>query len=151
MKNLLRCFVVASFLMAAANSFSADLRLIQAVKSVDVQAVRSLISQRVDVNATDVDSSTALHWAAQRNNPEIVDLLLAAGANAKAVTRYNVTPLALACMNGNEVIIERLLKAGADANGASEEGQTALMTAALNGRVSAIKALLAHGAEIDAK
>ena len=37
---------------------------------------------------------------------EIVDLLLAAGANAKAATRYNVTPLSLACINGNAAIID---------------------------------------------
>src|SRR5262249_42227818 len=90
-------FVIAFLLIAATSLSGADLRLIQAVKNSDAKAVRSLISQRLDVNATDVDSSTALHWAAQRNNPEIVDLLLAAGANAKAVTRYNITPLALAC------------------------------------------------------
>ena len=45
-----------------------DLRLIDAVKNNDAAAVRSLIAQRVDVNATEVDGSTALHWAAQRDN-----------------------------------------------------------------------------------
>ena len=56
------------------------------------------------------DGSTALHWAAQRNNAQLVDLLLAAGANAKAATRYNITPLYLAALNGNAAIIERLLE-----------------------------------------
>ena len=105
--------------------------------------MRSLIAPHVDVNSTDADGSTALHWAAQRDNVELVDLLLAAGANAKAATRYNITPLSLACMNGNAAIVERLLKAGADPNAASEEGETALMTAALNGKPDAVKVLLA--------
>jgi ankyrin repeat protein len=73
-----------------------DLRLIDAVKKSDAKSVRSLLVEHADVNATDVDGSTALLWAAQRNNTEIVDILLASGANVKAATRYNVTPLSMA-------------------------------------------------------
>ena len=137
--------------LTAVHAAPADVRLIDAVKKADVTAVRSLIAQRVDLNAADVDGSTALHWAARLNRPEIVDLLAAAGANARAATRYNVTPLSLAAANGNAAIIERLLKAGADPNGTSEEGQTALMTASLTGRVAAMKVLLAHGANVHAR
>ncbi len=142
-------------LFSAAVCFGAaakDLRLVDAVKNGDVTAVRSLLAQHVgDVNAAEADGSTALHWAAQRDNLEIADLLIAAGANAKAATRYNITPLSLACTNGDAVLIEHLIKAGADPNGTSEEGQTALMTAALTGKVDAVKALLAHGANVNAK
>ena len=96
------------------------------------------------------DTSTALHWAVQANSLEIVNLLIDAGANVNAATRYKITPLSLASTNGNAAIIERLLKAGVDPNGTSEEGQTALMTAALNGNADAIKMLLAHGAKVNA-
>src|SRR5207244_10376909 len=93
----------------------------------------------------------ALHFAVQRDNLDIADLLIAAGANVKAASRYNVTPLSLAATNGSASMIERLLKAGADANATSEQGQTALMTAALTGKVDAIKILLAHGAKVNEK
>ncbi len=76
----------------------------------DAKSARSLLAQHVDVNAAEADGSTALHWAAQRDNLEIVNLLIAAGANVKAATRYNITPLSLACTNGNAAIIERLLE-----------------------------------------
>jgi len=148
MRILCRCF---AFLIAVSALFGADLRLIDAVKKGDARTVRSLIAQHLDVNTAEVDGSTPLHWAAQRDNREIVDLLLAAGANAKAATRYNVTPLALAAMNGNAAIIERLLKAGVDANSTSEEGQTALMSASLNGKADGVKVLLSHGADANAK
>jgi len=131
---------------------ASDLRLIDAVKKADVSAVRSLLTQHVvDVNATESDGSTALHWAAQRDNLAIADLLIISGANVKAATRYNITPLSLACTNGNAALIERLLNAGADSNGTSEEGQTALMTASLTGKVDAVKVLLAHGAKVNAQ
>jgi ankyrin repeat protein len=130
---------------------AAESSLIEAVKKQDVQAVRTLLKQQGNVNATEADGFTALHWAAQRNDMQLVELLLGAGANAKASTRYNITPLYLAAVNGNAGVIERLLKAGADPNGVSQEGQTMLMTAALSGKADAVRLLLTHGAKIDTK
>jgi ankyrin repeat protein len=127
----------------------ADLRLIDAVKKQDAKTVASLLKQHVDVNATEADGFTALHWAAQRDNLELADLLIGAGANVKAASRYNITPLSLACTNGNAMLIEHLLKAGADPNETSEENQTALMTASLTGKVDAVKTLLTHGAKVN--
>jgi ankyrin repeat protein len=151
-KNSATWFGIAWLLIAGTPTLGAgDLRLIDAVKNADVKTVRSLVAQHVDVNAADADGSTALHWAARRDQPEIVDLLLTRGANARAATRYNVTPLSLAATNGNAVIIERLLKAGVDPNSTSEEGQSALMTASLTGRVAAMKALLTHGANTNTR
>jgi ankyrin repeat protein len=128
----------------------ADTRLIDAVKTQDVKAVRSLLAQHVDVNTSEADGSTALQWAAQRDNPGIAELLMAAGADVNAANRYKVTPLSLACTNGDAGLVAGLLKAGADANATSEEGETALMTASLTGKVDAIKVLIAHGAKVNA-
>src|SRR5579871_116835 len=142
---------IALLSVAAWGATTNEPRLVDAVKNTDANAVRALLAQHADVNATEADGSTALHWAAQRDNLEIADLLIAAGANAKAQTRYHITPLSLACTNGNAAMIEHLIKAGADPNGTSEEGETALMTAALTGRADALKVLLAHGANVNAK
>jgi len=130
---------------------AADLHLIDAVKSGDAKAVRSLLAQHADVNTIEADGFTALHWAAQRDNLEIASLLLAAGADVKAASRYNITPLSLASTNGDAPLIERFLKAGADPNATSEQGQTALMTAALTGKLDAVKLLLVHGASVNIK
>ena len=142
------CLLILGSVLAAA---PADVRLINAVKKSDAKSVRSLIAERVDVNAAEVDGATPLLWAAQRNDAAIVDLLIAAGANVKSATRYNVTPLYMASVNGNATILESLLKAGADANAIAEEGETALMTASLTGKIDAVKVLLNHGADVQAK
>jgi len=137
------------FLAGVLAASGADLRLIDAAKHGDVKAVRTLLAQHVPLNSAEPDGSTALHEAVRSDNPEIADELIAAGADVKAATRYNITPLSLACANGNATMIEHLLKAGADANATSEQGQTALMTAALTGKPDAVKVLLAHGAKVD--
>jgi ankyrin repeat protein len=144
--------VVAIGCLAATMSVSAaGSPLIEAVKKQDLQTVRALLKQKVNINAAEADGFTALHWAAQRNDLQLVELLLGAGANAKASTRYSITPLYLAAMNGNAAVMERLLNAGADANGTAEEGQTMLMTAALSGKADAVRLLLTRGATVDTK
>lgn len=129
------------------NAAAAADGLIQAVSSQDVALVRSLLEQRVSVAATDPDGSTPLHIASWKDNLVIAGLLIDAGADVEAKTRYNVTPLSLACTNGSAAMIERLLEAGADPNSVSEEGQTALMTASLSGNEDAVKLLLTRGAD----
>jgi len=141
MKNVSLNAFAGLLLVAALPTFgaAADLRLIDAVKKSDARTAKSLVASKVDINATEVDGSTALHWAAQRDNVELLDLLLAAGANPKVSTRYKITPLYFAAMNGNAAIIERLLKAGVDVNSTAEEGETALMTASRTGKPDAVK------------
>jgi len=125
--------------------------LADAAEKPDRAAVRSLLKQRADVNAAQVDGMTALHWAVYHDDRELADLLVRAGANVKAATRYGITPLSLACTNGSAAIVNLLLKAGADANGALPGGETPLMTAARTGGLAVVKALLDGGAAVDGK
>jgi ankyrin repeat protein len=138
-------------ILAAIGAQAADLRLVEAAKNQDATAVRSLLKQHVDVNAPDVDGTTALIYAAHQNNLDLVQLLLAAGADAKAANRYRVSALSEACNLGNGEVIQALLKAGADPNATIGEGETPLMTASRTGSVMGVKALLAAGAGVNAK
>ena len=137
--------------LAGVDAAGAAVPLIDAIKAADKAAVRSLLDKRVDVNATEPDGTTALHWAAHSDDSELVDLMIRAGANVKSANRYGVTPLWLACMNGNAASVEMLLKAGADPNTVSHEGETVLMTAARTGKVDAVNVLLRYGADVDVK
>ena len=65
------------------------------------QLPQRLLKDRVDVNAAEIDGTTALHWAARINDAPTADLLIRAGADVKAANRYGVTPLSVACMSGN--------------------------------------------------
>jgi ankyrin repeat protein len=133
------------------SAFAADSALIGAIKQGDAARVRALLQQRADVNAVDLDGTTALLWAVQRDQLETVGLLLKGGASATETNRYGISPLLAACEIGNVEIIDRLLRAGADANSATPAGETALMVAARTGRVAAVKRLVAAGADVNAK
>ena len=127
-----------------------DPRLIQAVKNRDADAVRALLKQRVDVNATQGDGATPLHWAAHRDDLVIADLLIRAGARANVADDVGTAPLHVACTNRSGPMVERLLSADASANATLPSGETALMTCARAGDARAVKALLAHGAGVNA-
>jgi len=130
---------------------ASDAPLADAVQKQDQAAIETLLKERVDVNAPQVDGMTALHWAAYHDDVKTAKRIIAAGGNAKAENRYGVTPLSIACKNGNADIVELLLKAGADPNTTLRGGETALMTAARTGKLGPVKALLAAGAKVNAK
>src|SRR5688572_22339235 len=87
---------VAAMLCAGIGVAGAQDGLVEAVKANDIAAVRTLLGKDADVNAASPDGTTALHRAVDRDVPEIVQLLIRAGANIKATNRYGTTPLWLA-------------------------------------------------------
>src|SRR5262245_33372549 len=112
-------------IMAAAAPAGNDGRLAEAAMRRDTAAVRSLLQQKVDVNAPGKDGTPALHWVVRVDDLETAELLIRAGADVKYADRYGVTPLYLACTNGNARMIKLLLDAGADANTVDPTGETA--------------------------
>ena len=140
-------------LSAAVSAAAArDVPLVEAAREADTGALRVLLEQESsDVNAPEVDGTTALHWAVHRDNLEAVDLLIRAGADVNAANRYGVRPLSLASLNGNAAVVERLLQAGADPKTTLLRGETALMMAARAGTADAVRILLAYGANPNAR
>src|SRR5262249_5658628 len=98
-------FVQIATLAMLLTAMPADTRLPEAAMKGDQVQVQSLLKQKADVNVAQGDGNTALHWAAYRDDIEMVRTLVQAGANVKAKTRLgDVTPLHLAATNGNAVI-----------------------------------------------
>jgi uncharacterized protein len=144
--------LISGLCMAVLVSAAGDPRLSEAAMQGNKDTVRALLKQRVDVDASQGDGTTALHWAAFRDDLDMAKMLIAAGANVKAETREGaITPLFMACTNGNAAMIDLLLKSGADANSVKANGTTALMTASASGSADAVKVLLDRGADVNAK
>jgi len=120
--------------------------IVEAAKNSDKAALRSLVQQKADVNAADVDGSTALLWVAYHDDIECADLLLRAGAKPNLATDLGVTPLWQASENGSSAMVKRLLAAGADPNLALLSGETPLMVGSRSGYPDVVEQLLAKGA-----
>lgn len=157
MRLVTSCMLTLGAVLAlAAGSAAADrdLRLLQAAKQQDWQAVASLVKEGVDVNARQGDGATALHWAAYWSHEATADVLLHAGAKVDATNDLGATPLFLACTNANGKMVEKLLAAGANPKlpvSPRTTGELPSMTAARTGSVEAVKALIAHGADVNAQ
>jgi ankyrin repeat protein len=93
------------------------------------------------------NGAAALIWAATRNDLEMVDLLLRAGADVKAANEYGATALYAAAASPDSAMTEKLLAAGADPNAHLVSGETALMEASRRGNLATVRALLAAGAD----
>lgn len=110
--------------------------------------VQSLIVEGADVDMT--LRRTALHAAAGRGDLDIIDLLLAAGADLEARDHEGRTPLFLALRGGHGEAARRLLDAGADAALVSDAGDTALLEAARSEDEALVRRLLEGGSPVNA-
>ena len=76
--------VGAGLLTAVSAGAAPAVPIVDAVRAEDAAAVRALLEQQVDVNAAEVDGTTALHWAAYQGDVETARLLLARRGPAPA-------------------------------------------------------------------
>jgi hypothetical protein len=89
---------------------------------------------------------SALWEAVNMKNPEMVDMLLKAGADANIGHVSGGGPLLRAAALGQEDIVQRLLDGGADLHERDSQGLTALQHAMGGGHVNVAQLLLARGA-----
>ncbi len=131
--------------------------------------VRLLVAHGANVSTKDEEGITPLHCAAYKGQKDVVELLIAAGADVNARTvpdpardddmwenldigyrlRCGVTPLHEAVVSGEPSVVELLIAHGAEVNTADQSGGTPLHYAALRGP-NVVELLVAHGAEVNA-
>jgi ankyrin repeat protein len=139
----------AAVLLALAGNAQAQPSLANRIQAGDRRAALELVAKGADVNQTQSDGTTPLHWAVYTFDRELVQTLLRRGARVNAVNRYGASPLGEAVRVANLEITGMLLEAGADANVANEDGQTALMLAARTGNVALARLLVERGADVN--
>jgi ankyrin repeat protein len=105
--------------------------LMQAAGKGDLAEVRKQLSGNANPNAQDSSGATALIYATQAANPELLSILLRAGADPNVRTYMGQTETMAASISFRlpEEKLKILLAAGADVNAQDQEGQTALMLA----------------------
>ena len=115
--------------------------------------VRTLLSEGADVNAAHGDGMTALHWAAERGDAEMAEMLIYSGASVHGVTRIGqYTPLHLASRSSSDRVVGMLIDAGADVSAkTTNSGATPLHLAAGSGNAKSVALLAENGADVNAR
>jgi cytohesin len=121
------------------------------------EITKMLLDKGADVTIRSGNGRTALFWAACRDNKDIVETMLAKGAdvNAKGHFRFptgdgydeGLIPLHAACGNGHKAVVEVLIAHGADVNAKTKNGQTPMSRAKKGSHEQIVELLRKHGAK----
>jgi ankyrin repeat protein len=123
--------------------------LIKAAYKDDMQTLVTLIPLARDINKSDKDTGeTALSYAVSNNNPEMVSVLLSAGANINNVEERGRTALMYLNDKATVGFVRSLISLGPDVNARDESGETVLMAAATSCSLDVFKELVSVGAKI---
>lgn len=122
----------------------------KAVKAGDLAVVQALLAVNPQLaHARDEDKSTPLHYAAWKGHPEIIDLLIDAGADIGAHNEnghWGTTALHAAAHGNRKTAAEALIRRGANVNAVRASGKgTPLDETKVHNATSVAKILLAHG------
>lgn len=118
----------------------------------DVPAVKALVEKSPQlVKARDSRGLTLLHLAANGTNPELIEFLVAKGAEVEAAGGPAGTPLHVAAANDRREAVAALLKRGAALETKDDYGRTALLLCARErGQAATGRLLIEAGADVNA-
>src|SRR5215831_1109456 len=105
-------FLTFTWEVVHANGTS-DQVLMVAAQIGKADAVRRLIAEGANLEATDQHGRTVLEVATAFGQTDVVNMLLTAGANVNAGTGNRTTALHIAAGSGKTDIVKALLRAGA--------------------------------------
>jgi ankyrin repeat protein len=131
-------------------------QLIAAAYANDVEEARRLIEAGADVNAKDETVQNAYLIAASEvgDDPRLLELTLANGANVASLDSYNGTGLIRAADRGYTTIVPRLLETDIDVDHVNRLGWTALLEAIILGggdeaHTEVVRLLVAAGVDVN--
>jgi ankyrin repeat protein len=136
----------------------AELNIFEAAATGQLDRVQTITEEDAElVNSYSSDGFKPLGLAAFFGRKEVLDFLLAHGANPNCASKnqMRVMPIHSAVAHRQPelalAMVESLLLNGAEVNVAQDGGWTPLHQAAAHGQVEIMKLLLAHGASVNAK
>jgi ankyrin repeat protein len=158
-------FVVAVILLLAdalilctscSGPLEAELGL--AACKADIKKVTNALERGAKINATGLQGDsplTSVESCEEKDEPtrlQVLELLIAKGAEVNHQDDHGATALMYAARNGDTQAVNALLRNGASVNIADNEGETALMKAAASSCTEeTVRALLSAGADLNAK
>ncbi|EEE57026.1 hypothetical protein OsJ_06802 [Oryza sativa Japonica Group] len=122
--------------------------LAYAVNGANVATVRYLLDHGAHPEKADNKGFTPLHFAAEEGYCNVVELLLAKGAQVDSMS-VRGTPLHLAATNGQHRVVKILLDHNADCNKIVSAVYTPLLVAIYGSSLKCVKLLIKAGADVN--
>lgn len=117
------------------------------ISTTDVNRIKELIKNGVNINVQDQYGNTALIVASANGRVNVVKELLKLGANPNIENKDKTTPLSFSLENNYLNIADLLLKSGANPNIQDYAKETPLKTAILSKNNKLIESLIKAGAD----
>jgi beta-lactamase regulating signal transducer with metallopeptidase domain len=125
--------------------------LVKIAESGDIDRMKQLLEDGVDVNLVATGDGTALIGAARAGQTQMVEFLLNENADPNVAARGDGSPLIAAAAAGQVEIATMLLDAGAERDEIVPGDENPLMQAAWNGHPDVVRLLLDRGADFNAR
>jgi len=156
MKNLKFFATLVLILSLSIFIFSGELekKLFQAVKDGNLEVVRSVVNEGVDINIKNEYGLMPIHVAAEYNRPEVLKFLVSKGADVNAATNADLKKIVEGLDQGKVILKFVLQMEGFSLKDGLFLGLnhlTPIHFAALNGNLELVKYLVGQGADVNAR
>lgn len=123
----------------------------KAIKKADIQKIKYLIKNNIDLNAKDDDGFTILELALKKDKENIIELLIHNGADIHHKNKLGLNALILSATHGKINVLKLLLENGADVNTLCSDGSSLLYLITVGGKIEVLKLLIDYDADVNQK
>ena len=113
------------------------------------QMANDLLQEGANLNQTDNNGDTALHYSIQFKQPRLAQLLLNASPDCTIQDKWHQTPLIMAAVENDVPSVRMLLEKNVDPNTGTPHGGTPLQYASANGELEIVNLLIKKGADVN--
>lgn len=130
------------------NALTRKKALLKVISEGNIPGAKNILDNGGDVNAIYPNGKTLLTIAIEMQDKNLVEFLIASGANVDQRDFYDRTPLMYTAEGDKASFAQTLIDAGADINARNKQGRTALMHAVYKLSPNTARVLLEAGADV---
>jgi len=149
--KLFSLLFLLSTLLIYSSCSDANKKLFDAIKDNDIETVKELIANGMDLNVVNDDGKPAIILAVELQRRRIAEMMLRTNINCDVRDETGTSLLMWVCKSVNLDLFANIINNGVVINDANEDGMTPYMFAAQSGYIDAVMALIKAGAYVNAQ